>query len=1545
MTTIRVTNPFLNHTDKNTGSYLDVMVTGDDVLPPGYYDAYCLQPHLNINVNQNYGATVTFDPDSAAFAAAEVIDDDPDVGDKNNNGNTTEFLPPTEEEIAELTWILEQDFVGSGSYTYGQVQVAIWSTVNYDLTTAELQGYWDLLTGGGVTYSAAAAADFMAGVNSLLGELQTAIQAATDAGVTLADTLSPNFQMALLDTAGSAQPVIVPLASLGDTVFFDADASGTFEEGTESGVAGVTVNLLYADGTPVESGTGVAYTTTTDTNGNYSFTALPPGEYKVEFVLPNGYAFTTKSGVAAEDANNDSDADLVTGQTDTITLSSGEYDGDIDAGLVIVSNASLGDYVWVDTNGDGVQNDGANSGLNGVTVNLLDAAGNTVATTTTMDDGAGNAGYYLFDNLAPGTYSVAFVAPGGYTFTTQDQGGDDALDSDANAAGLTVQTTLVSGENDLSWDAGLVPEAPAFEIEKYVRVDENPISLTKFVGFQDPSSGNEGQFLCKLPDGTTNKAESMVFRYTPSTDFDTLQLSDGATGDNAKGGYDRVNNTLDDDSNIFIVVSDVRGATTSADALKGDVYFSGNVLEDDTFTANAVGGSFNNNTYFYFFDEENGDLLQSAYYHMSCSAPIRLGDGILSADLIGYDGTASDLISLEPAAPVYFDANEAPGVGVQIGEEVLFRYEVTNTGDSEISNVTLTDNRLTNVTFVEGDTDGDNNLDTDETWIYSASETALEGLVTNVGIVTGLTPTGQTTVAYDLGNYTGTEVPDGNVGTPGEYLCDTEGKADAILFKYELGETVDTEQDPSKAAILANNGIDDDGTSFIVVTDQRDVHKALNGEGKQFFHGDVAFGETFLADEATADFGAATYIHIFDSSTGGLLQSLTYHTSCSQPIRLGDVVGDVTLVGYDGDKDVDSTLTVLPPEPTAPTDPVPAPDIDALLAGALSSQVDAPFDAGNIGVDGDTAPGAVANIGDIVTFTYEVTNTGTIDLTLNDLVDDNATPGDPSDDFTPTYVQGDVNNDGWLNVGETWYLQAKELATNPGLNTNIVSATASGAGQTIEANDPANYLINPLDVEKLVKVEPIGGGETVYLCDDAVEGKPEAILFKYEPGETIDTEQDPSKAAILANIGIDDDGTSFIVVTDQRDAHKALNGEGRQFFRGDVAIGETFLADEATADFGAATYIHFFDSSAGGLLQSLTYHTSCSQPIRLGDVVGDATLVGYDGDADADTQLTMLPDPVFVDADTVDVAPEAVIGSNVTYQVQVTNHGTEGLTAIDVTDPDLALTLVDNGNGDDILDNGETWIYEGSAEAVKGLQTNEATATASLVSYPDVEVVDTDVANYIGVKPPAPEGDLTELFGKPSAMAFVYTGDTPVIDAGGKDHDGDGLGDQDGKAKIEVKTGTGVDDDDTAYIVVTKYDKIHDIKDGLYKENDKVYFAGEVQKGQAFLADIDFRAEDKFEKDTRIWVFDEKQDFDDENAPLLRVNFKSDDSQPIEYGNIFGSAQLVEYEGVNGMGYDHPEITFAYDTFATPDPWEPSDGVGEAFDLQFVADPDDAWTV
>jgi hypothetical protein len=81
----------------------------------------------------------------------------------------------------------------------------------------------------------------------------------------------------------------------------------------------------------------------------------------------------------------------------------------------------------------------------------MDCQGNVLGSMATDADGK-----YMFCELEPGSYNVKFMLPAGYMFSPQDQGSDDAVDSDADTqTGMTVCTTLEPGENDMTWDAGI----------------------------------------------------------------------------------------------------------------------------------------------------------------------------------------------------------------------------------------------------------------------------------------------------------------------------------------------------------------------------------------------------------------------------------------------------------------------------------------------------------------------------------------------------------------------------------------------------------------------------------------------------------------------------------------------------------------------------------------------------------------------------------------------------------------------------------------------------------------------------------------------------------------------------------------------------------------------------------------------------------------------------------------------------------------------------------------------------------------------------------
>lgn len=263
------------------------------------------------------------------------------------------------------------------------------------------------------------------------------VDAAT--GRTVCTSLAAGENDMSWDAGVYKQPVVIEKASIGDKVWNDINANGIQDAG-ENGIPGVTVKLYSCDNQ-------LKAATLTDAEGEYLFAELNPGDYYVSFTLPAGYAFSTKN--AGQNNAMDSDADQTTGKTSCTTLAAGEDDLTFDAGMYVMK-ASLGDKVWNDENKNGIQDAGEN-GISGVTVKLYTCSNEIAGVLTTN-----SAGNYSFTNLMPGDYYVVFELPNFYSFTSKDAGGNDALDSDADAvSGRTVCVTLAAGENNTTLDAGL----------------------------------------------------------------------------------------------------------------------------------------------------------------------------------------------------------------------------------------------------------------------------------------------------------------------------------------------------------------------------------------------------------------------------------------------------------------------------------------------------------------------------------------------------------------------------------------------------------------------------------------------------------------------------------------------------------------------------------------------------------------------------------------------------------------------------------------------------------------------------------------------------------------------------------------------------------------------------------------------------------------------------------------------------------------------------------------------------------------------------------
>ncbi|HGO3346038.1 TPA: SdrD B-like domain-containing protein, partial [Staphylococcus aureus] len=235
-----------------------------------------------------------------------------------------------------------------------------------------------------------------------------------------------------------------PKYNLGNYVWEDTNKDGK-QDSSEKGISGVTVTLKNENGE-------VLQTTKTDKDGKYQFTGLENGTYKVEFETPSGYT-PTQVG-SGTDEGIDSNGTSTTGvikDKDNDTIDSGFYK----------PTYNLGDYVWEDTNKNGVQ-DKDEKGISGVTVTLKDENDKVLKTVTTDENGK-----YQFTDLNNGTYKVEFETPSGYTPTSVTTGNDTEKDSN----GLTT-TGVIKDADNMTLDSGFY-KTPKYSLGDYVWYDSN----------------------------------------------------------------------------------------------------------------------------------------------------------------------------------------------------------------------------------------------------------------------------------------------------------------------------------------------------------------------------------------------------------------------------------------------------------------------------------------------------------------------------------------------------------------------------------------------------------------------------------------------------------------------------------------------------------------------------------------------------------------------------------------------------------------------------------------------------------------------------------------------------------------------------------------------------------------------------------------------------------------------------------------------------------------------------------------------------------------
>lgn len=273
------------------------------------------------------------------------------------------------------------------------------------------------------------------------------------------------------------QGTVVNTAKINGTLYNDANNNGALNTG-EAGLASWTVYIDANQNGALDSG---EKSTTTASNGTYSFTALAAGTYQVRSVLKTGYHFT---------------APAVGYQN--VTLAAGATSAAINflaSNVVVTNNAKINGTFYNDANGN-YKLDASEGTLASWTA-YLDANNNGKLDTGEKTAVSAANGTYSFTGLAAGTYKVRAVSKAGYRITapstgyfnvTLAAGGTSSANNflattKARITGYVYNDANANGTKD-STEAGLANWRIYIDLNKNGQLDTGEVSiLTSSTGY------------------------------------------------------------------------------------------------------------------------------------------------------------------------------------------------------------------------------------------------------------------------------------------------------------------------------------------------------------------------------------------------------------------------------------------------------------------------------------------------------------------------------------------------------------------------------------------------------------------------------------------------------------------------------------------------------------------------------------------------------------------------------------------------------------------------------------------------------------------------------------------------------------------------------------------------------------------------------------------------------------------------------------------------------------------------------------------------------
>ncbi len=336
--------------------------------------------------------------------------------------------------------------------------------------------------------------------------------------------------------------------------------------------------------------------------------------------------------------------------------------------------------------------------------------------------------------------------------------------------------------------------------------------------------------------------------------------------------------------------------------------------------------------------------------------------------------------------------------------------------------------------------------------------------------------------------------------------------------------------------------------------------------------------------------------------------------------------------------------------------------------------------------------------GQTITYTYTVTNSGVVPLYGVSLVDDNATPTVPGDDFSPVYVRGDTNTDGAIDPGETWIYTATQTVTQAEFNagTPLVG--------TVTATSGAAYSAATVAVQRnaTVTLDKSANRSSVSVAGDL-------ITYTYTVTNTGNI--------TVNNVTVTDDNGTPGVTTDDFNPTPVLGSDhvhnsGDANKNGKLDPGEKFLY--------RSTHIVTQAEIDAGLPLTDTATVATDQNVAYGSA---AVKIQH---SDGGIAVVKTASPTTFNT----------IGQTITYTYSVKDSGFAPLANVVLTDdngtptdttddfsptPVLAADKIHNAgdaNNNNEVDPGEVWTYT-STHVVLQSEVNQAAALTSTVTATD----------------------------------------------------------------------------------------------------------------------------------------------------------------------------------------------------------------------------------